>query len=98
MGGQLSFVFKVLSDGKALSIQLHPEKTGAERLHNKDPTDNRDANHKPEMAIALTLFEAKCGFCPIEEIAILIKKHREFAVCILETLKLAIFLAHDEDL
>ena len=91
VGGQLSFVFKVLSAGKALSIQSHPDETGAERFHDKDPTDNRHANHKPEMAIALTPFEAMCGFCPIEEIAILIKKHREFAVFISETAKLAEF-------
>ena len=50
------------------------------------------------MAIALTPFEAMCGFHHIDEIVILIKKHREFAVCILETAKLAVFLAHDEDL
>eukprot|EP00957_Ditylum_brightwellii_P096309 7335523-Ditylum_brightwellii.AAC.1 len=50
------------------------------------------------MAIALTPFEAMCSVCPIEEIAILIKKHRELAVFILETAKLAVFLAHDEDL
>mmetsp|Transcript_24013 Transcript_24013/g.31930 ORF Transcript_24013/g.31930 Transcript_24013/m.31930 type:complete len:338 (+) Transcript_24013:676-1689(+) len=49
------------------------------------------------MAIALTPFEAMCGFRRIEEIAILIKKHREFAACISETAKLAVFLAHDED-
>jgi len=97
VGGQLPFLFKVLSAGKALSIQAHPDKTGAERLHDKDPTNYGDANHKPEMAIALTPFEAMCGFRRIEEIAILIKKHREFAACISETAKLAVFLAHDED-
>lgn len=28
----------------------------------------KDSNHKPELAIALTNFEALCGFRPIEEI------------------------------
>jgi mannose-6-phosphate isomerase len=28
----------------------------------------KDPNHKPELAIALTHFEALCGFRPIEEI------------------------------
>ncbi len=31
--GQLPFLFKVLSIGKALSIQAHPDKELAERLH-----------------------------------------------------------------
>ena len=29
----------------------------------------KDANHKPEMAIALTDFQALCGFRPVQEIA-----------------------------
>lgn len=32
-GGHLPFLFKVLSIGKALSIQAHPNKELAERLH-----------------------------------------------------------------
>jgi mannose-6-phosphate isomerase len=36
-GGKLPFLFKVLSIGKALSIQAHPNKKLAEQLHAKDP-------------------------------------------------------------
>ena len=36
-GGQLPFLFKVLSIQKALSIQAHPNKKLAEELHAKDP-------------------------------------------------------------
>jgi mannose-6-phosphate isomerase len=34
---KLPFLFKVLSIGKALSIQAHPNKGLAEQLHKKDP-------------------------------------------------------------
>ena len=47
---------KVLSVAKALSIQAHPDKALAARLHAQDPAHYPDANHKPEMAIALTPF------------------------------------------
>jgi mannose-6-phosphate isomerase len=36
-GNKLPFLFKVLSIGKALSIQAHPNKKLAEQLHEKDP-------------------------------------------------------------
>ncbi|KAG5885201.1 hypothetical protein JTB14_012225 [Gonioctena quinquepunctata] len=65
---ELPFLFKVLSVDKALSIQAHPSKKHAEELHSKSPHVYKDPNHKPEMAIALTPFEALCGFRPICEI------------------------------
>jgi mannose-6-phosphate isomerase len=65
----LPFLFKVLSIGKALSIQAHPDKQLAADLHAKQPDRYHDPNHKPEMAIALTEFEALCGFRPVEDIA-----------------------------
>lgn len=34
----------------------------------------KDGNHKPEMAVALTSFEALCGFRPLEEIAIFLER------------------------
>lgn len=40
----------------------------AKELHQQYPTIYKDANHKPELAIALTPFEALCGFRPIREI------------------------------
>nr|CAH7769316.1 unnamed protein product [Callosobruchus chinensis] len=63
----LPFLFKVLSVNKALSIQAHPSKKHAEELHAKFPEVYKDPNHKPEMAVALTPFEALCGFRPICE-------------------------------
>jgi mannose-6-phosphate isomerase len=46
-GDKLPFLFKVLSIGKALSIQAHPNKKLAEQLHTKDP------KNYPGNAIAL---------------------------------------------
>lgn len=65
---RLPFLFKVLSINKALSIQAHPNKQLAEKLHSKDPKNYPDDNHKPEMTIAITPFEGLCGFRPLEEI------------------------------
>ncbi|CAH8431255.1 unnamed protein product [Schistosoma curassoni] len=67
-GNALPFLFKVLSVRKALSIQAHPDKEYAVRLHANRPDLYKDANHKPEIAIALTPFEAMVGFRPPEEI------------------------------
>lgn len=47
---KLPFLFKVLSIGKALSIQVHPNKPEAERLHKLYPDIYKDANHKPEVS------------------------------------------------
>ncbi|KAF2483959.1 mannose-6-phosphate isomerase [Neohortaea acidophila] len=65
---KLPFLFKVLSISKALSIQAHPNKKLAEKLHSKDPQHYPDDNHKPEMTIAITPFEGLCGFRPLAEI------------------------------
>lgn len=65
---ELPYLFKVLSVNKALSIQAHPNKKHAEELHAAHPDRYPDPNHKPEMAIALTPFEAMCGFRPKSEI------------------------------
>ncbi|NWW48513.1 MPI isomerase, partial [Pedionomus torquatus] len=66
--GHLPFLFKVLSINTALSIQAHPNKELAAKLHAQFPEHYPDANHKPEMAIALTPFEGLCGFRPVQEI------------------------------
>ena len=65
---KLPFLFKVLSIAKALSIQAHPNKQLAEKVHQRDPEHYPDDNHKPEMTIAITPFEGLCGFRPLEEI------------------------------
>merc|ERR1719232_671583 len=97
LGKELPFLFKVLSCGKTLSIQAHPDKSLAEKLHSENPSKYGDPNHKPEMAIALTPFEAMCGFRRIEEIAQLIKKHPEFSACISDEAKLTVFLSRDKE-
>ncbi|KAK7460918.1 Mannose-6-phosphate isomerase [Stygiomarasmius scandens] len=66
--GNLPFLFKVLSIEKALSIQTHPDKKTAEKLHAELPKIYKDDNHKPELALALTPFRALCGFQPLPDI------------------------------
>ncbi|XP_044306437.1 mannose-6-phosphate isomerase isoform X1 [Varanus komodoensis] len=80
--GQLPFLFKVLSVNTALSIQAHPTKELAEKLHAQNPDHYPDANHKPEMAIALTPFEGMCGFRPVEEIVAFLQNVPEFRALI----------------
>ncbi len=64
----LPFLMKILSVGAPLSIQLHPNKSDAERLHVEQPSHYPDTNHKPELAVALTDVELVCGIRPISEI------------------------------
>ncbi|CAI9753486.1 unnamed protein product [Fraxinus pennsylvanica] len=61
-GPSLPFLFKVLSVAKPLSTLAHPHKLLAEVLHKQQPDIYKDDNHKPEIALALTEFEALCGF------------------------------------
>lgn len=51
---------------KALSIQAHPDKELAKALHKLQPSVYKDDNHKPEMALAVTDFEALCGFISLQ--------------------------------
>jgi len=61
-------LLKILSVGGALSIQAHPDKALAERLHREKPHLYRDDNHKPELTIALSEFECMCSFRTAAEI------------------------------
>ncbi|XP_077514410.1 mannose phosphate isomerase [Amblyomma americanum] len=79
-GSQLPFLFKVLSVGAPLSIQAHPTKVLAKKLHEAHPNLYPDSNHKPEIAIALTEFEAFCNFRPLQEILHLLKGLPELRV------------------
>ncbi|MDQ0732418.1 mannose-6-phosphate isomerase, class I [Arthrobacter sp. B1I2] len=76
-GSTLPFLMKVLAAESALSLQVHPtrEQT-ASGFAAEDalgvPKDAqarnyKDPNHKPEMILALTDFEALCGFRPATE-------------------------------
>jgi mannose-6-phosphate isomerase len=75
----LPYLLKVLSIAKALSVQSHPDKALAERLHASRPDLYKDDNHKPELACALTPFEAMCGFRPLEELVANIRGTPELA-------------------
>lgn len=79
---KLPFLLKVLSIEKALSIQAHPDRALAERLHRERPNVYKDPNHKPEIGIALTDFEALCGFRPVAEIAHFLKAVPEFSAMV----------------
>jgi len=57
--------------------QAHPDKALAARLHAARPSEYRDANHKPEMAISLTDFEAMCGFRPLPDVVAHMKAYPE---------------------
>jgi len=70
-GGRLPFLLKVLSAGRALSIQVHPSRAQAEAGYadeeeRKVPRDAPDRNYvddwpKPELLYALTPFEVAAG-------------------------------------
>jgi mannose-6-phosphate isomerase len=76
-GPRLPFLLKVLAADKALSMQVHPTLAQAragfaaenERGVRGDAAERNyvDPNHKPELACALTEFDAWCGFRPVEQ-------------------------------
>ena len=74
---KLPFLLKVLSAARALSIQTHPNKEQAVKLHASDPVNYPDDNHKPEIAIALDSLTAIAGFRPVNEIIHNLKKYPE---------------------
>lgn len=53
-GPSLPYLLKILSVAKPLSIQAHPDKELAKKLHAENPAAYKDDNHKPEMCVALT--------------------------------------------
>ncbi|TGJ83740.1 hypothetical protein E0Z10_g5048 [Xylaria hypoxylon] len=71
--GQLPYLPKILSIAKALPLQMHPNKDLAAKLREKDPENFTDANHKPEIALALSKLEVFAGFKPLDEVAPLFK-------------------------
>lgn len=81
-GCDLPFLFKVLSVAKPLSIQAHPCKELAKKLHIRDPNVYKDENHKPEMALAITQFEALCGFVGIKDLQMILDDVPEIALLV----------------
>ncbi len=75
-GDRLPFLIKILAADSPLSIQAHPTLHQAREGFAREnalgvpvdaPNRNyRDANHKPEIIVALTEFSALCGFRPSE--------------------------------
>ena len=71
-GKPLSFLLKILAADTALSIQAHPSKAQAEAGFERESAagislsaahrNYKDANHKPEMIVALSEFQALAGF------------------------------------
>lgn len=78
IGSKLSFLVKFLAADSPLSIQVHPNaiqakagfaKENAAGIDLADSKRNyKDNSHKPEILIALSAFEALCGFRPRAEI------------------------------
>lgn len=64
----LPYLLKVLSCDKPLSIQAHPDKKLAEKLHADDPEHYKDDNHKPEIAISLTGLDALACFRSTDDV------------------------------
>ncbi|MHB9861294.1 mannose-6-phosphate isomerase, class I [Streptomyces sp. YIM S03343] len=71
-GPRLPFLLKILAAAAPLSLQVHPTLDEAKRGYEDEerrgiPVDApqrnyKDANHKPELICALTLFDGLCGF------------------------------------
>lgn len=71
-GDSLPFLLKVIAPAKPLSLQVHPtrehaaESFAAENAAglsmSSEARNYKDGNHKPEMVLALSRFEALCGF------------------------------------
>ena len=64
----LGFLVKFLAAEKPLSIQAHPSLERAREQFQLGNPSYSDANHKPEMIIAISDFEALCGFRELDEI------------------------------
>ncbi|KAI0073128.1 mannose-6-phosphate isomerase [Panus rudis PR-1116 ss-1] len=78
------YLFKILSIAKALPLQAHPDKNLGEKLNRENSEEFVDANHKPEIAVAVgeplgekrdgdgwgdgVAFVGFVGFRPLEEI------------------------------
>ena len=76
INGQLSYLFKILSINKPLSIQMHPDKSDAELLHKYFPKNYKDDNHKPELLITLSDFELLFGLITLDKAVEIIKKYK----------------------
>lgn len=61
-GARLPFLLKLLAAEEPLSLQAHPDARRAEEAYLAGRTGYRDGNHKPELLVAVSDFDALCGF------------------------------------
>jgi mannose-6-phosphate isomerase len=76
-GAVLPYLLKVLAADRPLSLQVHPTPDQARARYAAEDAAGiplsapnrsyKDRNHKPELLLALTPFEAMCGFRPARE-------------------------------
>jgi mannose-6-phosphate isomerase len=88
--GRLPYLLKALDVEKPLSIQVHPTKLEAEAGFEREnklgiplgaPERNyKDANHKPELMVALSDFWLLHGFLPEAELGNVLRRVPEFHV------------------
>lgn len=88
--GELPYLFKVQDVNSILSIQVHPDKAGAEKGFAEEdargvPVDAphrnyKDRNHKPEMMVALSEFWLLHGFKSAEAIEKTLEDVPEFNI------------------
>jgi mannose-6-phosphate isomerase len=86
--GSLPYLLKVLDVRQMLSIQVHPDKESAKKSFEKEneqgipltaPNRNyKDANHKPELMVALSDFWLLHGFKPANELEEILEAVPEF--------------------
>ncbi len=87
--GELPYLLKVLDVKDMLSIQVHPTKEEAQKGYDRENAEGisisathrnyKDANHKPEMLIALSDFWLLHGFKPEAQLRHVISSVPEFA-------------------
>ncbi|MFD8552618.1 type I phosphomannose isomerase catalytic subunit, partial [Streptomyces fradiae] len=78
-GPRLPFLVKLLAADAPLSLQVHPDAAQAAAGYAREDAEGvpldaphrnyRDAQHKPEMVVALGPFEGLCGFRPPRQCA-----------------------------
>lgn len=71
---ELPFLIKVLSINPehGLSIQAHPDRELARRLHAQDPTTYPDSRHKPEIGLPLTPVTLLYGFKELAHLRVML--------------------------
>ncbi len=95
IGKPLPFLLKILAAEAPLSIQAHPNTAQAQAGFARENAagvplsafdrNYKDDRHKPEMLVALTEFEALCGFLEIDEASNLLSALQRVAKPLLAT-------------